>query len=84
MFNKYTARHLASYLRYLDQNKTAYQVLFNWRLKPPGLGLLRSVKPWCNLCQKLMTENKLNLENNRTMFRFSAITRQSYIDIYSW
>jgi hypothetical protein len=78
------ARHLANYLYYLDKNEAVYKRYFDWRLKLPGLASLRRSQPWCNLCQKLLTENKVNGANNRNSFPVSAKTRKSYDDIYSW
>ena len=80
-----SARNLANYLHFLDKNETAYRSYFDWRLKPPGLASLRREEPWCNLCLKLMKENKANGDViNSKSFPVSATTRRSYSDIYSW
>ena len=88
-FELKSARHLADYLHYLDKNETAYRSYFDWRLKPSALASLRPVQPWCNLCHKLLTENRLNegvTTNNKSSqsFPVSALTNKSYDDIYSW
>ena len=82
-----SARHLADYLHHLNKNETAYRSYFDWRFKPLALASLRPVQPWCNLCHKLLTENKVNHNNNNNTaspFHVSALTKKSYDDIYSW
>ena len=79
-----TAQHLANYLHFLDQNETAYRKYFDWRLKPPGLALLRREKPWCNLCQKLMMENQVNYIVKNEKPPVVAKTQKTYQYIYSW
>jgi hypothetical protein len=81
-----SAQNLANYLHFLDNNETAYRSYFDWHMKPPGLASLHREDPWCNLCQKLIKENKANdgPAGNATLFPVSATTRRSYSDIYAW
>ena len=72
-----SARHLAHFLQFLDHNDAAYRKYFQWRLQPPGLGSLRRVEPWCDLCQKL-------IDSKRSSSSWSSPVSYYYGDIYSW
>ncbi|XP_064093761.1 alpha-(1,3)-fucosyltransferase C-like [Macrobrachium nipponense] len=54
-----SVEELASYLKYLDRNTTAYMEYFKWKLSHEVIsGWAASSRPWCDLCERLHTDPK--------------------------
>ncbi|KAK8732039.1 hypothetical protein OTU49_007151 [Cherax quadricarinatus] len=59
-----TAKALADYLIYLNNNDTAYNEYFRWKRFHRIPGWSTVAKPFCDLCERLHTDNDTKVYNN--------------------
>nr|XP_053645981.1 alpha-(1,3)-fucosyltransferase C-like isoform X1 [Cherax quadricarinatus] len=63
-----TAKALADYLIYLNNNDTAYNEYFRWKRFHRIPGWSTNAKPFCDLCERLHTDNDTKVYNLKKWF----------------